>query len=208
MKRRSYAGTALLWFLLVIVFSLAFHQWGGPYHRAIAATGEAIASVWAPADVVVRVEVTDRAFSFSAGRGKSGQRTSFSARLMDASAALFLATVLLTPLGSASRRLLVAAGAFAGLIAVLGGVAAGLALVPMVQMGFLTSRVAWSLAALAHNASTSGLIISAPAAAWFLLTFSWWRRGFARPARGREGKGRRAGKARRGRKGKGRRGRE
>ncbi len=205
MKRRSYAGTALLWFLLVIVFSLALHRWGGAYHRAIAATGEAIASAFAPADVVVRIEVEQRTFSFSAGRGRSGQRTSFSARLMDASAALFLATVLLTPLGSASRRLLVAAGAFAGLIGALGGVAAGLALVPMVQMGFLTGRVAWSLAALAHNASTSGLIISAPAAAWFLLTFSWWRRGFARPAKGRKEKGSRTGRTRggKGRGGKG-----
>jgi hypothetical protein len=201
MKRRSYAGTALLWFLLVIAFSLALHRWGGAYHRAIAATGEAIASAFAPADVVVRIEVKQREFSFSAGRGRSGQRTSFSARLMDASAALLLATVLLTPLGSVSRRLLVAAAAFGGLIAVLGGVAAGLAFVPMVRMGFLTSRVAWTLAALAHNASTSGLIISAPAAAWFLLTFSWWRQGFARPAKGREGKGRRAGTAR-GRKGR------
>jgi hypothetical protein len=207
MKRRSYAGTALLWFVLVVAFSLAFHQWGNGYHRAIAAVGERLAAAWAPDGVAVRIEVEGRAFFFSAGRGEIGQRISYRASLMDASAALFLATVLLTPLGSAPHRLFVGAAAFAGLIGALGGVAAGLALLPMVQMEFLTSRVAWRLAALSHNAATSGLVISAPAAGWFLLTFSWWKQGFSRPKKGREGKGRRGGRARQGRKGKGRPGR-
>ncbi|MDP3938917.1 MAG: hypothetical protein Q8R92_12390, partial [Deltaproteobacteria bacterium] len=81
---------------------------------------------------------------------------------------------------------------------VMGLVAAGLALVPLVQGGFVESRLAWRAAAMAHNVSTSGLIISFPAAIWFLATLRWWRAHFsARPetpgATGKRGRKQRRG---------------
>jgi hypothetical protein len=120
---------------------------------------------------------------------------------MGASAALFLATVLITPLGSAGRRALVAAAALAGLIVLMGLVMAGMALRPMLELGLLSSRVTWHLAALAHNATSSGLMITFPAALWFLLTLLWWRQDLARVARrNRFGPGAKSGKG--GKKGK------
>jgi len=102
---------------------------------------------------------------------------------MGASAALFLATVLITPLGSAGRRALVAVAALAGLIVLMGLVMAGMALRPMLELEYLSSRVTWHLAALAHNATSSGLMITFPAALWFLLTLLWWRQDLVRVSR-------------------------
>jgi len=183
MRRRAYLRTGLLWVLLVIAITLLSRPFGNLYRAPILRVGETLAQFAAPADVRVTVRMEGEKLTFAAGRGKQGLKTGIDLRLINASASLFLATVLLTPLGSAGRRALWTALGFLGFVLVMGLVVAGLALVPLVQGGFLSSGVAWRLAALAHNVSTSGLIISFPAAVWFLSTLPWWRSGFENPSK-------------------------
>jgi len=182
MKRRAYLRAALLWILLVTAFVFITRSAGEFYRAPTLGTGEGIAQFVAPSDVRITIRDEGKKITFAAGRGEKGMKTALNVSLLDASASLFLATVLLTPLGSPGRRLLWTALAFLGFVVVMGFVVAGLALVPLVQGGFVSSRVAWRLAALSHNVASSGLIISFPAAIWFISTFSWWRRGFAASA--------------------------
>lgn len=207
MRRRSYLGTVLLWALLVA--SLAFllaHSPGDLYRRPVAAAGQALARLAAPAGVRVDIQLEEGAgrppgrvrggarMRFSASRGGKGLATALDLDLLNAAAALLLATALVTPLGGVARLALGSLLALLAFILVMTVLVAGLALVPLVQGGFLDSRLAWRMAALAHNVSTSGLIISFPAAIWFLSTLRWWRRGFAAQG-GRGGGGERRGSA-------------
>ena len=182
MKRRVYLRTAILWILLVLAFFFLTRFAGEFYRTPILGTGEIIAQITAPSDVRITIREEGRKITFAAGRGEKGVKTGINVSLFDASASLFLATVLLTPVGSPGRRALSTALAFLGFVIVMGFVIAGLALLPLVQGGFISSRVAWRLAALSHNAASSGLIITFPAAIWFISTLSWWRRGFAESA--------------------------
>ena len=182
MRRRAYLWTGFLWVLLVLAIALLSRPFGNLYRAPLLGTGETLAQLAAPEGVRVTVRMEGEKLAFAARRGENGPRTAVNLRLLDASASLFLATVLLTPLGSAGRRALWTALGLLGFILVMGLVVAGLALVPLVQGEFLSSRVAWWLAGLAHNASTSGLIISFPAAIWFLSTIPWWRSGFEKSA--------------------------
>jgi len=194
MRRRAYLRTGLLWVLLVIATALLSRPLGNLYRVPILGTGEIVAQLAAPEDVRVAVRMEGDGLTFWAGRGKMGLKTSINLRLIDTSASLFLATVLLTPLGSVGRRVLWTVLGLLGFVLFMGLVVAGLALVPLVQGDFLSSRVAWRLAALAHNASSSGLIMSVPAAVWFLSTLSWWRSAFEKSAereRARRERGRR-----------------
>lgn len=178
MRRKAYLRTTLLWLLLVVALALLSRPLGNLYRTPILGIGETIAQFAAPEGVQVLVQMEAGKLIFAAGRGEEGIERGINPRLLDISASLFLATVLLTPVGSVRRRALWAALAFMGFVVVMGLVMAGLALVPLVQGGFLTSRIAWKLAALSHNTASSGLIISFPAAIWFLSTLDWWRRGF------------------------------
>ncbi len=182
MKRRAYLRAALLWILLVVAFALLTKVAGEFYRTPILGTGERIAQFVAPSDVRITIRKEGEKVTFAAGRGEKGMKTGIDVSLLDASASLFLATVLLTPAGSPWRRVLWMALAFLGFVVVMGFVVAGLALVPLVQGGFVSSRVAWRLAALSHNTASSGLIISFPTAIWFISTFTWWRRDFAKSA--------------------------
>ena len=181
MRRRPYLTTAVLWIILVVAIAVLFRPFGDFFRAPILKTGEAIAQFVAPADVRVTVAQEGERLTVAAGRGETGMKTGAKLRLLDASAALFLATALLTPLGSGARRVLWTALGVLGFIGVMGIVVAGLALVPLVQGGFMTSRIAWRLAALSMNAATSGLIISFPAAIWFISTLPAWRSRFNPP---------------------------
>lgn len=179
MTRRSYLLTAVVWALLVASIAFLARPLAEVYLRPVAAAGEVLARLAAPQDVVLEVGLEPGKMRFSASRAGKGLVTALDTDLLNAAASLLLATAILTPLGSPARRVLGTAIALLAFILVMGLVAAGLALVPLVQGGFVASRVVWRAAAMAHNVSTSGLVISFPAAIWFLATLRWWRAHFS-----------------------------
>ena len=181
MRRRAYLWISLLWVLLVVAIALLSKPFGDFYRVPIIRTGETLARLAVPAGVRVAIQDEGEEIAFVVGRGDNGLTMRITVGVFNASAAVFIATVLLTPLGSVGRRALWTALGLAGFVLFMGLVMAGLTLEPLVKGGLLSSRIAWRLAALAHNASTSNLIISFPAALWFLSTLPWWRRGFERP---------------------------
>jgi hypothetical protein len=174
---RAYLRIGLLWVLLAAALALFSRRVENLYLVPIARVGEAITRLAVPADVGVAIRKEKEEVAFDVARGNNGLTMRITVKIFDASASVFIATVLLTPLGSVGRRALGIVLGLAGFVLFMGLLMAGLTLEPLVKGGFLSSTTAWRLAALAHNAATSNLIISFPVALWFLSTFPWWRRG-------------------------------